>query len=51
MTFELTVYGAEHVELSDREKEELAQYVHRALQEDFEVRPESVGVEGYGSGG
>lgn len=45
--FDITAYGAEHTSLSDREKEQVAQRVHDLLREDFGVRPESVGVEGY----
>jgi len=46
--FQLLVYGAEHDELTDAEKEELAQLVHDALVENWDVFPDSVGVEGYG---
>lgn len=45
--FRIWVYGAESDELSDREKEKLAQRIHEALHEDFDVTPESVGIEGY----
>lgn len=45
--FDITVYGEDHTSLSDREKEQVAQRVHDLLREDFGVRPESVGVEGY----
>jgi hypothetical protein len=45
--FEIWVYGAESDELTDREKEKLAQRIHDILGEDFDVTPESVGIEGY----
>jgi len=45
--FDITVFGADHSELSDREKERVARQVHDLLQEGFDVRPDSVGVEGY----
>lgn len=47
MTFEITVYGADEGELTDVDKEDLADRVHRVLQEDHGVNPDSVGVEGY----
>lgn len=48
MTFTITVHGTDHDELTDRAKEQLADRVHRVLQEDHDVHPDSVGVEGYG---
>lgn len=48
MTFDITVYDVDESELSDPEKEDLAMQVHRILQEDYDVHPDSVGVEGYG---
>lgn len=45
--FDITVFGEDHTCLSDREKEQVAVRVHDLLREDFDVRPESVGVEGY----
>lgn len=50
MTFTITVYGAGHDELSDEEKEFLAERIHRALQETHDVHPDSVGIEGYMQG-
>lgn len=47
MTFNIHVYGVDHTVLNDREKEELAMQLHDILQEDFDIHPDSVGVEGY----
>ena len=44
---ELLVYGVDPDALSDREKERLAVHVHEYLQEEFDVHPDTVGVEGY----
>lgn len=48
MTFDITVFGADHSELTDKEKARLAEQVHQMLQENHDVHPDSVGVDGYG---
>jgi hypothetical protein len=47
MTFDIHVYGLDHDALDDREKERAADYIHRYLQEEFGLHPDSVGIEGY----
>jgi hypothetical protein len=48
--FEISVYGGDEEELTDREKEMVAEDIHYYLQEDFDVDVDGVGVEGYGGG-
>lgn len=48
MTLTLWVYGINPSDLDDREKEHLAVIVHETVQEEFNVHPDSVDVEGHG---
>lgn len=48
MTFNITVHGVDEDELTDSQKEELAEDVHFYLQEDQDTDVSGVDVEGYG---
>jgi hypothetical protein len=50
MSFDIHVHGLDEDALSDREKEETAVLIHQLLQEEHDVHPDSVGVEGYSGG-
>lgn len=45
---EIYAYGIDPEDVTDREKELLAEQIHRLLLEQFERQPESIGVEGHG---
>lgn len=49
-TCQILAHGIRPDELNDREKEDLAVKVHRILEEDFDVHPDAIDVEGYRGG-